>query len=47
MNSKGWLTDLNGNLITRDSSDIILDKKQLVDDEIPRLYNYEGQRYDI
>jgi hypothetical protein len=48
INRKGWLCDEEGNLVSRQTGEIVFDKKQLTkDEEIPKLYNYDGTRFEI
>lgn len=48
VNTKGLLVDEQGNLISAQNSVIMLDYKEMTPEgEIPRLYNYDGKRFDI
>ena len=47
-NSKGYLTDSNGNMISRTDGEIKLDKWQLTKDgDIPMLYTYDARKFHI
>mmetsp|Transcript_47785 Transcript_47785/g.64798 ORF Transcript_47785/g.64798 Transcript_47785/m.64798 type:complete len:286 (-) Transcript_47785:1639-2496(-) len=45
VNKKGWLV-YNANLVDRHGRKKF-DRRQLVDQDLPKLFNYSGRRYDI
>lgn len=47
VNKRGWLIDQNGNVIDRTTRKKF-DRKQLTaDSDLPKLFNYNGRRFDI
>jgi hypothetical protein len=48
VNSKGWLTDNDGNIIEDRFGRVKFDKRQMTKDgDLPKMFNYNGKRFDI
>lgn len=46
MNEKGWRVNDEGDIVNKYNRKI-LDKNQLVDNDVPPLMNYDGKKYKI
>ena len=46
VNKNGWLVDSKGNIIDQYGRKKF-DKKQLANEDLPKLFNYNGRRFDI
>ena len=48
INSNGWLTDAEGNVVEDRFGRIKFDKEQLTKDgDLPKMFNYSGRRFNI
>lgn len=46
MNKRAWVCDKEGNVLNH-KGQIIFDKTQVKDEDIPELYNYDGVRFSV